>query len=101
MQRILKAQTFNRPEMNYMMGRKILEINPNSKIIQKIKAKLDAEQIDSRLTDTVSLLYDVTLQTSGFTVENPASFSSKVLKLIDFGLDNFPVTESQVKDIDV
>jgi len=101
MQRILKAQTFNRPEMNYMMGRKILEINPNSKIIQKIKAKLDAEQIDSRLTDMVSLLYDVTLQTSGFTVENPASFSGKVLKLIDFGLDNFPVTQSQTTDMDI
>lgn len=101
MQRILKAQTFNRPEMNYMMGRKILEINPNSKIIQKIKAKLDAEQIDSKLTDMVSLLYDVTLQTSGFTVENPASFSTKVLKLIDFGLDNLQVTPSQVSDMDV
>jgi len=100
MQRILKAQTFNKPEMNYMMGRKILEINPNSKIIQKIKNKLDTEQIDSKLTDMVSLLYDVTLQTSGFTVENTSSFSSKVLKLIDFGLDNFPVTKNESTDID-
>ena len=83
MQRILKAQTFNKPEMNYMMGRKVLEINPNNKIIQKIKFRLDSEQIDSRLTDLVNVLYDVTLQSSGFTLENPSLFSSRVLKLID------------------
>ena len=83
MQRILKAQTFNKPEMNYMMGRKVLEINPNNKIIQKIKFRLDSEQIDSRLTDLVNVLYDVTLQSSGFTLENPSLFSNRVLKLID------------------
>ena len=83
MQRILKAQTFNKPEMNYMMGRKVLEINPNNKIIQKIKFRLDSEQIDSRLTDLVAILYDITLQSSGFTLENPSLFSSRVLKLID------------------
>jgi molecular chaperone HtpG len=83
MQRILKAQTFNKPEMNYMMGRKVLEINPNNKIIQKIKFRLDSEQIDSRLTDLVTVLYDITLQSSGFTLENPSLFSSRVLKLID------------------
>jgi molecular chaperone HtpG len=88
MQRILKAQTFNKPEMNYMMGRKVLEINPNNSIIQKIKFRLDSEQIDSKLTDLVTLLYEITLQSSGFTLENPATFSSKVLKLIDNGLLN-------------
>ena len=88
MQRIIKAQTFNKSEMNYMMGRKVLEINPNNKIIQKIKYRLDSEKIDSKLTDLVSLLYDITLQSSGFTLENPASFSNKVLKLIDNDLLN-------------
>jgi len=88
MQRILKAQTFNRPDMNYMMGRKVLEINPDNSIIKKIKYRLDNEQLDTKLTDIVSLLYDITLQTSGFTVENSALFSNKVLKLIDFGLLN-------------
>ena len=94
MQRILKAQTFNRPEMNYMMGRKVLEINPNNRIIQKIKFRLDSEQIDSKLTDLVSLLYDITLQSSGFTLENPSSFSNKILKLIDNDL----MDENKIKD---
>jgi len=86
MQRILKAQTFNRPEMNYMMGRKILEINPNNKIIQKIKSRLDSELIDQNLNDLVSLLYSVTLQSSGFTIEDPSKFTNKVLDLIDNNL---------------
>ena len=88
MQRILKAQTFNRPEMNFMMGRKILEINPNNGIIQKIKFRLDSEQIDQKLTDLVNVLYSITLQTSGFTIEDPSVFSNKVLNLIDSSLDN-------------
>lgn len=96
MQRILKAQTFNRPEMNYMMGRKVLEINPNNKIIQKIKFRLDSEQIDSRLTDLVNLLYDVTLQSSGFTLENPSLFSNRVLKLIDRDLMEEPVVDLSI-----
>jgi molecular chaperone HtpG len=86
MQRILKAQTFNKPEMNYMMGRKVLEINPNNRIIQKIKNRLDNDRMDSELLDLVTLLYDITLQASGFTVEDPSKFSNKVLKLIDNGL---------------
>ena len=88
MQRILKAQTFNKPEMNFMMGRKILEINPNNSIIQKIKYRLDNEQMDSELSNLVTLLYDITLQASGFTVEDPSKFSNRVLKLIDSGLIN-------------
>jgi molecular chaperone HtpG len=96
MQRILKAQTFNRPEMNYMMGRKVLEINPNNKIIQKIKFRLDSEQIDSRLTDLVNVLYDVTLQSSGFTLENPSLFSNRVLKLIDRDLMEEPVVDLSI-----
>lgn len=85
MQRILKAQTFNRPEMSYMMGRKVLEINPNNSIIQKIKFKLDSEEND--LSSFVKLLYDITLQSSGFTLEDPSDFSNRVLNLIDNSLD--------------
>lgn len=88
MQRILKAQTFNKPEMNFMMGRKILEINPHSKIIQKIKYRLDNDQMNNELSDFIILLYDVTLQASGFTIENPSKFSNRVLQLIDNGLNN-------------
>jgi molecular chaperone HtpG len=83
MQRILKAQAFNRQENNHMLGRKILEINPNNSIIKKIKSKLDLEEIDSKLIDLVKLLYDITLQSSGFSLEDTSEFTTRVFNLID------------------
>jgi molecular chaperone HtpG len=88
MQRILKAQTFGRPEMNFMMGRKILEINPNNEIIQKIKAKLDSKEEDLKLSETVNILYEITLQSSGFTLEDPSIFNSRILKLVNSDLES-------------
>ena len=83
MQRILKAQSFNKPEANFMMGRKILEINPNNNIIKKIKNKLDNGQMNSELSNIVTLLYDISLQASGFTLEDTSKFSNMVLNLVD------------------
>ena len=93
MQRILKAQTFNKNEMSYMMGSKILEINPNNKIIQKIKHRLDLELIDTQLSELVTVLYNLTLQSSGFTLDNPSKFNNSVLNLIDDKL-NMSIDES-------
>lgn len=101
MQRILKAQTFNKPEMNFMMGRKILEINPNNQIIQKIKYRLDNDQMDSELTNLVTLLYEITLQASGFTVEDPSKFSNRVLKLIDNGLIDFSKSDKNESKLEI
>lgn len=86
MQRIMKAQTFGKPEMSFMMGKKILEINPNNKIIQNIKLKLDNNEPEHTIKDLVHLLYDITLQASGFTLEDPSQFNSRILKLINLGL---------------
>ena len=83
MQRILKAQTFNKQEMDYMLGKKILEINPSNSIIKKIKNSIDNNNINQKLQDIVQLLYDLALQTSGFTLENPVEFSNKILSFID------------------
>ena len=71
-----------------MMGRKILEINPNNEIIQKIKSKLDNKQEDMKLTETVNILYEITLQSSGFTLEDPSIFNSRILKLVNSDLEN-------------
>jgi molecular chaperone HtpG len=97
MQRIMKAQTFGKPEMSFMMGKKILEINPNNKIVQKIKQKLDADMNDKTVKDLVFLLHDITLQASGFTLEDPSTFNKRILKLINLGLglDDEPEPEPE------
>jgi molecular chaperone HtpG len=90
MQRIMKAQALSSRDssMNSMMIKKTMEINPFNSIIKRIKDKLEAESSESSktLTDLVHLLYDVTLQSSGFTLDDPSSFSNRILRLINMGL---------------
>ena len=89
MQRIMKAQALgNNQNMMYMMSKKTLEINPYNNIIKKIKSKLDNEDSNESKTtnDLIHLLYDITLQSSGFTLDDPSLFTNRILKLINLGL---------------
>ena len=87
MQRIMKAQALRANDMGHMMNKKILEINPNNSIIKRIKEKVDSDNSEKRtLNDLIHLLYDVTLQSSGFTLDDPSTFSNRILKLISYGL---------------
>jgi molecular chaperone HtpG len=97
MQRILKAQTFNSgQDINHMLGRKVLEINPNNNIIKKIKNKIENQEIDDKLKEIVLLMYEATLQVSGFALENPSSFTTKVFNLIDHSIDRHVSTNTDV-----
>ena len=99
MQRIMKAQALSSKDMGFMMSKKTLEINPNNNIIKRIKDKLDSDQNESKtLNDLIHLLYDVTLQSSGFTLDDPSTFSNRILKLINIGLGVEEETED-VEDI--
>ncbi len=89
MQRIMKAQALGSRDMGYMMNKKILEINPYNKMIMRIKEKLENDEsgADSKmLKDLVHLIYDVTLQSSGFTLDDPSTFSQRIFKVINIGL---------------
>ena len=89
MQRIMKAQALRGNDMGgAMMNKKIMEINPYNNIIKRIKERLEDEKNDNKrtLNDLVHLLYDVTLQSSGFTLDDPSTFSNRILKLINIGL---------------
>jgi len=89
MQRIAKAQTFGKQDMmQYMMGKKILEISPQHEIIKKMKSRLDSDS-SADMKDLVKLLYDLSLQSSGFTIENSSDFIKRVLNLINNDLTLF------------
>jgi len=107
MQRIMKAQALGSRDNGYMtmMNKKTLEINPYNKMIMRIKDKLESDETgaDSKmLKDLVHLIYDVTLQSSGFTLEDPSTFSKRILKVINIGLgvdddeeDNYEKVETE------
>jgi len=100
MQRIMKAQALgNNTQMGYMMGKKTLEINPSNPIIVMLKKKLDSGTESKTLKDLVHLLYDVTLQSSGFTLEDPSLFSKRILKLIQIGMGVEEEEEPRSKDM--
>jgi molecular chaperone HtpG len=103
MQRIMKAQALGgNNNMGFMMNKKIMEINPYNNIIKRIKEKLDVEDTSGNktLNDLIHLLYDVTLQSSGFTLDDPSTFSNRILKLINLGLDFDDTNEEDAEVIE-
>ena len=87
MQRILKAQALNNNGMlNYMMKQKEMEINPKNKIIKELNEKVKKNKDDPIIANITNLLYDISLLTSGFTIEDPSAFANKFNKMIQLGL---------------
>ncbi len=105
MQRILKAQALNNNDMlQYMMKQKHMEINPKNKIINELNNKYKKNKDDSIIGNITHLLYDISLLTSGFTIEDPSAFACKFNKMIQLGLsiddDDSDDEEIVNKDVD-
>ena len=81
MERIMKAQAMgdNRAQ-DYMKGKKTMEINPSSPVIAQLKKLKESGAAEA--TDTCQLLFDTALLTSGFSIEKPSVFASRVFKLM-------------------
>ena len=99
MQRIMKAQALRgNNDMGHMMNKKTLEINPYNNIIKKMKERLEQQNTGNTIKDLVHLLYDITLQSSGFTLDDPSTFSNRILKLINLGMG---IDDEEESTIDV
>lgn len=64
---------------------KTLEINPDHPLIKELKTRIEENETDAVAADIADLLYDTASLTSGYSVQNPADFARRVLKMMSLG----------------
>ena len=87
MERIMKAQALrDTSTMGYMAAKKHLEINPNHPIIRTLEQKVSADANDRSIKDLVMLLFETSLLTSGFNIDDANTHASRIYRMVSLGL---------------
>merc|ERR1712088_1046721 len=83
--------------MGYMAAKKHLEINPDHSIVETLRQKAEADKNDKSVKDLVHLLFETSLLSSGFSLEDPAIHAQRIHRMIKLGLG---IDDDDVEGID-
>jgi len=87
MERIMKAQALrDTSTMGYMAAKKHLEINPDHPIVENLRVRAEADKNDKSVKDLVMLLFETSLLSSGFSLEDPMVHAQRIHRMIKLGL---------------
>ena len=87
--------------MGYMAAKKHFEINSDHPIVEALRVKAEADENDKAVKDLVMLLFETSLLSSGFSLEEPAVHASRIYHMIKLGLgideDDVPAGGEEAK----
>jgi molecular chaperone HtpG len=99
MEKVMRAQALSSkddPKSRMWAGKKVLDINPRHPIVLELNRLITADVADPTAKDVATLLLDTAAISSGYNIDQPASFVTRVLRMISTSLD---LPEAVIEDL--